>query len=380
MKVTSKKTGTYAVRLSVNATAREVGQALEGAKVTFAQNMGLKPDANKSVSQVAFEQMGIKDLDPLVSRSAVDALVPLAIDKAHIVPAYMPKPEYSESLVRNKPFSFTLNVALKQPYELNSYDPVSLSVPPFTFDEGSVDRQIKVMKERDKDFKATEEERKNVRDALYAQAQDAYERELLSMVSMQLSLRFEGKIPDDVFLAMREAIVANMRLDAQHAGVRFEDIVRNSGGEQQFNVMVMLQARQMLAQSYALEAIYRHEKLSLTDEDLERACLEMNPGIDPKISRMYLEQTGRGFAMRETAERIKANRWALEHANLKELDLGTSEEPAAEKAPADKKEPTAEKAPADKKEPAAEKAPAAGKPAAKKASAPKKSAPKKQAE
>ncbi len=324
MKVTSKKTGTYAVRLSVLATAQEVGRALEGAKVTFAQNMGLKPDSSKSVSQVAFEQMGIKDLDPLVARSAVDALVPLAIDKANITPAYLPKPVYSEELKRGRPFSFTIEVALKQPFELSSYDPVSLSVPPFMFDESVVDRQIEAMKEHDKEFKDTEDVRKSIREALFAQANAAYQRELLTMVQTQLGLRFEGKIPEEVNNAMQEAIVGNMRLDAQRAGVRFDDIVRNNGGQQQFNAMVMLQARQMLSQSYALDAIYRHEKLSLTDADIERACAEMNPGVDPKMSRMYFEQTGRGFAMRETAERIKANQWALDHANLKLLDLAPS--------------------------------------------------------
>ena len=39
----------------------------------------------------------------------------------------------------------------------------------------------------------------------------------------------------------------------------------------------------------------------------------MNPQ-NPKAARREMEESGRGFALREAAERMKANRWLLEHA------------------------------------------------------------------
>lgn len=38
---------------------------------------------------------------------------------------------------RGKKFTFTLNVTVKPTYELTSYEPVEITVPPFTFDEDS---------------------------------------------------------------------------------------------------------------------------------------------------------------------------------------------------------------------------------------------------
>ena len=78
--------------------------------------------------------------------------------------------------------------------------------------------------------------------------------------------------------------------------------------------MMMMQAREMLVQGFALDAVFQHEGLSLTEEDLEAACAAINPSMNPKQVRKQFEQTGRGFALRESAERLKANKWALDRA------------------------------------------------------------------
>ena len=87
------------------------------------------------------------------------------------------------------------------------------------------------------------------------------------------------------------------------------------GGEQQFNMMMMMQTRQMLVQGYALDALFRHEGLVVSDEDVQEACAAMNPQ-NPQGVRRQMEESGRGFALREAAERIKANKWLLEHADI----------------------------------------------------------------
>lgn len=41
----------------------------------------------------------------------------------------------------------------------------------------------------------------------------------------------------------------------------------------------------------------------------------MNPQ-NPQMARQQMESSGRGFALREIAERMKANKWLLEHAEV----------------------------------------------------------------
>lgn len=50
-----------------------MNRALQQAQVGFAQQMGLRPEKDKTVAQVAEEKMGIKDLDSIVESQAVEA-------------------------------------------------------------------------------------------------------------------------------------------------------------------------------------------------------------------------------------------------------------------------------------------------------------------
>ena len=85
-------------------------------------------------------------------------------------------------------------------------------------------------------------------------------------------------------------------------------------------MMLMMQIREVLVQGFALDAVFRHENLSLNDDDILAACSAMNPGADPRQTRQQFEQSGRGFALRETAERMKANRFALDQATVHVAD------------------------------------------------------------
>lgn len=53
---------------------------------------------------------------------------------------------------------------------------------------------------------------------------------------------------------------------------------------------------------------------------MEDACLGMNPQGNPKMMRQQLEDSGRGFALRETAERLKAARFVASQAKITVAD------------------------------------------------------------
>lgn len=187
-------------------------------------------------------------------------------------------------------------------------------------------------------YKSADELRADIRRNVERTAHEQYDAYKRQMAVSELARRFEGKIADEVYEAMRSNLMENMRMELQQSGQTWEDFVAQNGGEQQFGMMLMLQTREMLVQGFALDAVFRHEKLSLTDEDIEAACRAMNPQVNPKQLRQQFEQSGRGFALRESAERLKANNWVLEHAIITEFDpAAPAPEPAeeAEEAPAE---------------------------------------------
>lgn len=435
MKVNQKKIDNNTVHLDAIATPEEVKSALQSAQLAFAQSMGMRPEQNKTVAQAAEEQMGIKDLNSIVEPQAIAALVPLALDKKNIIPAYMPKPMAKGKLDPSKEFSFSLEVTLKPEYELESYDPISFTAPKYSFDDSIIDERLKEMAERyatyekvsDVDPDKTIESGDNIKIALEAKengeivkglstdgrtysvgqgympdgfdqaiigmkvgetkeftfegpgfdddfneivqtidakvtvlelqeqvtpeitdewlkknlpmvggldalkqdmrndidraARAQYDAFIRQLAASEAAKRFKGSIADEAYESARANLIDTIRLQLKQEGKTWEAFVEENGGEQQFSMMLMLQIREMLVQGFALDAIFRHENLSLTDEDIEAACLAMNPQMNPKKMREQMTKAGQGFALRETAERLKANNWLVEHADINYQDI-----------------------------------------------------------
>lgn len=425
MKITQKKLDDGRLLIDAVASTAEVTQALTNAHLMFAQQMGLRPEKDKTVAQVAEERLGIKDLDTTVQNQAVEYLVPFAVDKVGIIPAYPPLPQPKTALKRGQTFQFAITLDPKPDYELESYEPVEITVPALVIDEKEVDSQISQVAERYAEYVADDPHpvkkgdscqlsmesfengkvlpgltaegrtyttgaglmpdgfdenivgmdvgetktftfegpgldddgneivetitctvtvkeiqkkaipviddawvtkfmpmykdlaalRKNISDTLSQQRSAEYEDYKRNMAAGELAKHFKGKIADEVYESMSQNLLSNLRATVQQQNMTWEQFVEQQGGEQQFNMMMMMQTRQMLVQGYALDALFRHEKLVISDEDIEEACRSMNPQ-NPQGVRRQMEESGRGFALREAAERIKANRWLLEHAKV----------------------------------------------------------------
>lgn len=425
MKITQKKLDDGKLLIDAVASTAEVSNALTSAHIMFAQQMGLRPEKDKTVAQVAEERMGIKDLDSIVEAQAIEYLVPFAIDKTGIIPAYPPQPQAKTRLKRGQTFQFELQLAEKPDYELTSYEPVEFSVAPFTIDENEVDKQLADIAERYAEYvtdephpvqkgdscllslesfengkklpglstdartyttgaglmpdgfdeniigmnvgetktftfegpgiddegneiteiisctasvkeiqkkviptiddkwvekfmpmyRGAEALRGSISDSLRQQHMGEYEEYKRGIAVGELAKRFTGSIADEVYESMSRNLMNNLRAQVQQQGMTWEQFIEQQGGEQQFNMMMMMQTRQMLIQGYSLDSIFRHEGLVVTDEDLDEACRAMNPQ-NPQGVRLQMEESGRGFALREAAERIRANRWLVDHAKV----------------------------------------------------------------
>lgn len=432
MKVTQKKLDDNTVLLEAVAAPAEVDHAFNVAYFTFAQQMGIPYDPNKTLNQIVEERMGIKDLDAVVKDHVLDYLAPFAIDKTDIIPAFPPIPEPQSPLDRQHPFSFKLEVSLKPEFELTSYDPVEITVKKIRLTERDVDDQIERIAEHYAEYvvdkphpiergqaclmsikaSVNNEElpdlcadermyitdsnmmpegfddnivgmnvgetktfsfaapdldehenrvmvlvectvtvkealklirpeitdewvkknmpkfedaatfRENVIDDLQVQLASEYQEHKREMASAELAKRFKGTIPDEIIQAMADDMINLTQVQLQQQGVDFEKFIEQQGGEEQFKMMMNMRAELVLKQGYALEALFRHEKLTVTDGDVAEACFSMNPS-DPSDARKQLEEAGRSFALREAAERMCASNWLLRHAKITEIESTT---------------------------------------------------------
>ncbi|WP_165252579.1 trigger factor [Adlercreutzia sp. ZJ304] len=165
-------------------------------------------------------------------------------------------------------------------------------------------------------YRGLAELRADIKRNLTKQGRDQYDDYVRQIAAEEAAKRFQGKIPDEAYEAMRENLLAQYRQGLKQQGKTWEEFVEENGGDQQIGMMMMLQVRQMLVTGFVLDAIFRHQKMTLTDDDVLEACRAMNPQADPKAMREQMEKSGRGFAMRESAERLKANKWLVETANI----------------------------------------------------------------
>lgn len=159
-----------------------------------------------------------------------------------------------------------------------------------------------------------------MRDAIRAniekQARSSYDMQLRQAVARELSGRLEGPIPDEAYEQMMGQLRAGIEMDLKSQGKTWDEFAEENGGEGQMRMMLLMQARDILGQQYALDAVFRHFDLKLEDDDLDKACLSMNPQANPQMLREQIEASGHGDILRELAERNKANEFALQQAKI----------------------------------------------------------------
>jgi trigger factor len=150
------------------------------------------------------------------------------------------------------------------------------------------------------------------------------EQELMGMktflAASEFAKRFKGSIPDEFYELTRDSIMQNLQQNLRAQGKTMQDFIKEQGGgEQQFSMQLMMQTREVLTQGFSLDALARHLKLEISDEDIEETFRLMAPGHE-KDARMEFELTGRLYQIHEGALRNKANKWLVETAEIEYID------------------------------------------------------------
>ena len=143
-----------------------------------------------------------------------------------------------------------------------------------------------------------------------------YEDYKRNLAATELAKRFKGSIPDEIYEGSMAEEQRQLHQQVANSGMTWEQFCEQQGGEQQVGMMLMVSMRQKLVQGFCLDAYYRHEGLSYTDQDLDEACFQLNPR-NPHGVRLQMERNGLGFALREAAERLRACKHLVEHADIK---------------------------------------------------------------
>lgn len=164
-------------------------------------------------------------------------------------------------------------------------------------------------------YRGVEDLRNNLHREMEKAARHQYDLQVATIAQTELATRFEGKVPDEAYESTAASIKNTLAMQLRQQGETLDRFIEEQGGEQAFNIGLMMQARQTIRCDYSLDALFDHENLQVSEDDVMDACAELNPQ-NPLGVRQHMEQHGRKFALREIAQRYAASRYLVEHAKI----------------------------------------------------------------
>ena len=159
--------------------------------------------------------------------------------------------------------------------------------------------------------KTVEEFRARVRAYLAQQlkGEDYQRREQLA--DAELGRRLQGVIADALIERTRDDMIESVRANATYQKLTLSQYISQQGmDERQFQMDVMMQARESLRQGFALDALYEHLQLPVSEADMEKALAELAPG-NIELARESFNRNNAWYIVRQMAERFKAHEWLM---------------------------------------------------------------------
>ena len=168
-------------------------------------------------------------------------------------------------------------------------------------------------------YGTVEDAHRMFRQSLEQQQRKAYNDQVTAAVEAKWAERFDGSIPDEAYQATARSIDEMLKYQLKAKGIDYDEFVAQQGGRESFQMGLLLQARDTLRRDYALDAVFDHEHLAVTEDDANAAAKEFNPS-DPEQARRELAEEGKNFAVREIAVRVAASRWCVQNAKIEVTD------------------------------------------------------------
>ena len=336
MEVTLKELAGGQVELSITANEAETLEAMRQGAKSFSRQFGLGiADENFDPKDVITKLSKGQNSDAILRSMTMNHLVPFAITQMDITPVTAPVTQGEEVPEAGKPFSFKATTFPRPEYELTSYDPVSLTLDAVTpVTELDIDEQlrrlVKMKTGRDTQLTWIDDNwvrnnmqgtgynsLKDLRNAIRSSAQrvkaEQAETEKRTAVLTAYGERLKGEVSDELITAFAEEMMANREMQLINQGNTVQGMLMQMGATQEeYEAEMREEASMMLRGLFALDAVRRHEKLKVTQRDLEQAAMSLShaQGNPADVLKSY-ENSGRMFMVREAAERSVVFAWVL---------------------------------------------------------------------
>ena len=335
------------VELSITASPEEVDKAFTDGLDVFINQFQLGGLEGETSLQKIYNAMSPEEARDAVSSAVISYLIPFALDQANVIPMASSDVNAEADPVEGKEFTFNVTVLAKPEFELSNYDPVEVSVlAPLDVTEQDIDLQIHMLASQFATVKVDpetgEEETiipevtdewvetnlkgmgvtnvEDLRAQFRATSEKVKEEQLESAkanaVMAAWAQRFDGEVSPKMVDAMTTDMLEGFKMELAQQGKTLMDfMLEQKTDEKQIRASLAAQAEAQLINGFVLDAIFRHEDLEVTVEDLKHTLTAMAPGQEEDVLDQ-MQTAGRAFLLKEGASRMKAANWALDNATI----------------------------------------------------------------
>jgi trigger factor len=164
--------------------------------------------------------------------------------------------------------------------------------------------------------------REDLRIRLQASQELQHERAKEEALKAQLAERLEGEVPQSMIDTKTGQLMRDLQNMLDQRGMTVEAYVSAIGAPiEALEADIAAQAAQVVKEELALEALFRLEKMEVTDEEIREEIATMITG-DETVDDMLARWTENGLLpiVREQIVQQRAVRWLLENGTITETD------------------------------------------------------------
>lgn len=299
------------------------------------------------------KRFGEERTDQALSDAVMNYLLPLALRDLGLEPACSPVPVGEPTPREGEPFAFQANVYVLPEMELSDYEtPVSVTVERSYTTESEVDQQlmalaahfstlerseltgneVRSMPAIDDEWVATvypvpgintvEELRAQLRHRLDVYKESDFENRKVNAAVAALSARLEGQAPQEIVDIIAKDMIADVEEEvlAEQGKVLDTVLKEQKIKREDFDRAMYDRARDSVLEGLTMDAVFRHEGMAITDDDIEDAIRRIsgNAGDEAAVlqAQSSLREMGRTPELVEVARRLKAGQWIADHAQV----------------------------------------------------------------
>lgn len=356
MQTEKKQVSDSCYLITVNLTPDETAQAVKEGVPEFLERVQSMPfEEGEELRAGLVRRFGDERADRALADAVINHVLPAALRQTGLEPACSPVPLEEPTPQESQPYAFQAHVYVLPQVELSDYDtPVEVTVKRFYTTEDEIDQQLLALAAHfstvsqspltgndvrniptiDDEWVAkvypvpfintVDDLRAQLRTHLDAQKSDEFENQKVNAAVSVLSQRLQSQPPEEIVQIVFKDMVANIEESVLANEGKILNVVLKEQKikREDFDRGILDRARESVREGMTMDAVFRHEGMDVTDDDIEQAIQRMTVGNGDEAEVMQaqaaLREMGRTPELVEVARRLKAGQWIGAHANVTE--------------------------------------------------------------